>query len=335
MPGGDQTPRARHWLGSIILLVVTLLMVALVLEVGGRWFMRGRVGQLMATSPALGWTDVHQYDPDLMWTVKPNLDGVTMVNSTGAKATIHTNDTGLRNPPIQPKNGRLRILAIGASVTFGAGVNDAETWPAQLQALLDERTPGRYDVINAGVSGYTAWQGLRYLELYGLALEPDIVIACFGQNEHVVLQENGIRDVDWERPPASGFVALVKEAAKKAGLVPPRGGISERKYRMGFADFVDALLRINEVCTEKKAMTAFLVWPYEHELSDPPKAPNGLIRGVARFNACPVVDLFDMLAQTQEKVYDDGLHMNVRGNRLVAEFVARELKLLPAAGGGT
>jgi len=334
MAGEEPVRKKRSWLGSAVLLLVTLVVAGLVLEGGGRLFMRGRVGQLMATSPALGWKDVHQYDPDLMWAMKPNLDGVTMVNSTGATATIHTNDKGLRTPPIPPKSNRQRILAIGASVTFGAGVNDNETWPAQLQALLEERAPGRFEVINAGVSGYTAWQGLRYLELYGLALQPDMVIACFGQNEHVMLQENGIRDVDWERPPASGFVALVREAAKKAGLRGARGGISERKYRMGFADFVDALLRINEVCTERKAMTAFLVWPYENELSDPAKAPNGLIRGVARFNACPVVDLFDMLAQVREKVFDDGLHMNARGNRLVAEFVARELKLIPDAGGG-
>ena len=46
------------------------------------------------------------------------------------------------------------LLMIGDSVTFGVGVNDAETAASQLQASLGDS----YRVINTGVGGYTGQQ---------------------------------------------------------------------------------------------------------------------------------------------------------------------------------
>ncbi|HWP64990.1 MAG TPA: GDSL-type esterase/lipase family protein [Candidatus Limnocylindria bacterium] len=101
-----------------------------------------------------------------------------------AGAAFHTNALGLRDAELVD-DGRLRILAIGDSCTFGWGVAQDDAYPQQLQARLDESTPGRYRVINAGVPGYTSQHGVRYLRERGLALRPAVVVAGYGFNDIV------------------------------------------------------------------------------------------------------------------------------------------------------
>src|SRR5439155_640014 len=56
---------------------------------------------------------------------------------------VHINALGLRGPEIArtPPPGRTRILALGDSMTFGYYLEEGETWPARLEALL--RAAGR------------------------------------------------------------------------------------------------------------------------------------------------------------------------------------------------
>jgi len=61
-------------------------------------------------------------------------------------------------------------------------VADNETWPAQLQQILDPRAEV-IEVINAGVIGASSFQGLAFLYTRGLALKPDLLIATFGFND--------------------------------------------------------------------------------------------------------------------------------------------------------
>src|SRR5262245_57568883 len=62
-----------------------------------------------------------------------------------------------------PQTARLRIVALGASNTAGWGVAAAESYPAQLEALLTAKgMPAT--VINAGVSGDTTGGMLARLE---------------------------------------------------------------------------------------------------------------------------------------------------------------------------
>jgi lysophospholipase L1-like esterase len=97
------------------------------------------------------------------------------------------NRRGLRGPDFDGKQpGERRILTVGDSITFGWEISDdADTYPGQLQALLDARaTPGRrFRVINAGVPRYTSEQVLRFLQDRAPELQPDLVVACVGWND--------------------------------------------------------------------------------------------------------------------------------------------------------
>ncbi len=98
------------------------------------------------------------------------------------------NRHGLRGPDFDDRKapGEVRILAVGDSITFGWDLSeDEDTYPGQLQALLDARAGAgrRIRVINAGVPRYTSEQVLRLLRERGASLQPDLVVACVGWND--------------------------------------------------------------------------------------------------------------------------------------------------------
>ena len=50
---------------------------------------------------------------------------------------------------------KTKVACVGDSITFGLGLPDRtnESYPAQLQKMLDEAEPGKYEVRNFGNSG--------------------------------------------------------------------------------------------------------------------------------------------------------------------------------------
>jgi lysophospholipase L1-like esterase len=88
---------------------------------------------------------------------------------------LQTNSVGLRNTAELDDNA-FRILVVGDSFTFGAYVHNAEAWPARLEEHLNQRYPQDFQVLNAGIPGYTLQDELAYLRDKGLALAPDLVV---------------------------------------------------------------------------------------------------------------------------------------------------------------
>lgn len=74
-----------------------------------------------------------------------------------------------------------KIVAFGDSLTAGYGLATADSYPAQLQNMLD-RDGYRFQVVNAGVSGDTTTGGLQRIDW---ALEGDVrvVILELGAND--------------------------------------------------------------------------------------------------------------------------------------------------------
>ena len=91
----------------------------------------------------------------------------------------------------------VKVACIGDSITYGLGLADRakESYPAQLQKMLDETEPGKYEVRNFGNSGRGIYldsmrgsekRGFRYMPEHKAALEwkPDIVICNLGINDN-------------------------------------------------------------------------------------------------------------------------------------------------------
>lgn len=120
-------------------------------------------------------------DEELFWALEPS------VTREHEGVTVRTNSLGLRSPEVAPKQpDEFRILSLGESSTFGAGVDDDRTYSWFLEKLLNAAAGrDRFRVINAGVPAYSSFQSLKYLELRGLDLEPDLVLFYHEGNDYL------------------------------------------------------------------------------------------------------------------------------------------------------
>ena len=79
---------------------------------------------------------------------------------------------------------KYHIVCLGDSNTYGEGLAYALAYPAILEALLRERHPETdVVVINAGIRGNTAVQGLARLQDDVLRYSPQVVVSAFGLND--------------------------------------------------------------------------------------------------------------------------------------------------------
>lgn len=95
--------------------------------------------------------------------------------------------TGVQAPlpvmPPAPQGPQVRIVALGDSLFAGYGLRPEEAYPLRLQAAL-RRKGINAEVVNAGVSGDTAADGLARLDFtLGDGPAPDLVILSLGGND--------------------------------------------------------------------------------------------------------------------------------------------------------
>jgi hypothetical protein len=72
--------------------------------------------------------------------------------------------------------GRVRVVVIGASETFGLYESEGREYPARLQTLLDSIAPGRFDVINVGLPGMSLSAMVPYYRNLVARLNPRYVL---------------------------------------------------------------------------------------------------------------------------------------------------------------
>ncbi len=161
---------------NILLAVVALLFSLAVAETVLRFVGVDRVK--FQEKPRMSWVNVPEnswveHHPVLGWYSQKNK--TALLDSTNFQQVIvHTNSAGFRGAreyALQKPKGVIRIAALGDSFVFGFGVQDAETFPALLEA-----DGGGREVLNLGVPGYGIDQiYLSYREV-ARPYHPDIVL---------------------------------------------------------------------------------------------------------------------------------------------------------------
>lgn len=285
--------------------------------------------------------DIMRYDARLFWSLKPGLRSEHIAGSIKdgeMDFAVTTNGLGLRGPEVGPKRG-FRVLAVGNSCTFGVGVGDDETWPARLEAIL--RGQGEdAEVINAGVPGYTSFQGLRYLDERGLALAPDLVIACFGFNDSDAWGPAGdreiagkLRDRAWDRALSRsslyrGLARVIRGGKAEEGGDPAKG--EERAPRVAADDLYQNLVDMKALCESRGAAMMLLLWPYRKQIRegvDRPVVFQPAILGAGADARIPVIDLIGPFLAAGDRVYLDHIHAGPAGLEIVAEQIASAMAM--------
>jgi hypothetical protein len=114
------------------------------------------------------------YDMEELWQATPR----------GYRGVAHKryvkwglNGFGFRGPEVRPDTGQTRILAYGASETFGIYEDNGREFPRALERDLNERgAPAPFEVINAGMPGMRVGSGISYIYDIGKAFHPKVVV---------------------------------------------------------------------------------------------------------------------------------------------------------------
>jgi acyl-CoA thioesterase-1 len=120
----------------------------------------------------------------------------------------------IETPPVAPPRAdssgpRRRIVALGDSLTAGYGLPKSESYPEQLQRMLDERGYA-YEVVASAVSGETSAGGARRVDR-ALEGDVDILIVALGGND-------ALRGLP-PRELAKNLDAIVAKAKKRGAKV--------------------------------------------------------------------------------------------------------------------
>lgn len=81
------------------------------------------------------------------------------------------------------RKGERRILCIGDSNTYGVHVEAQDSYPAQLQRMLERVEPGRHRVINLGWPGRNSAEARAFLREQIRRFRPEVCIVWIGIND--------------------------------------------------------------------------------------------------------------------------------------------------------
>lgn len=286
-----------------------------------------RFGVLTGLTIRIGLPALNQAvvpDNRLFWTLRPSMPPTRIEGKVGSGArlsfTLSTTTEGQRTVPGKARGGRT-VVCLGDSCTFGVGVDDGETFPASMQRLLGARC------LNAGVPGYSAFQGRRALQSGIEKWRPDAVVLQFGFNDAADWGGRGDREIR----AASGVLRLLQasrlvQLAAQA-LAPKVERAAARRPRLTPEEFESELGGAIDLARAHGARAVLVAWPQRAQLTADRSDPYA--DSLRRLAAARGVGLADLLpefrARGGESLYADLIHANAEGNRVAAECVSRAL----------
>lgn len=273
------------------------------------------------------------------------------------------NALGMRGPEAaeQKPPGTVRILGLGDSFTLGEGVREEDTYLRRLEATLNAAAAGRYEVLNAGVSGYNTYDEVlvldrRWLEM---GLEPDAVLIGFYLNDAYddqALANHGQALGIYLAPDGWAEYSFLADYVQHAWRARAYRNDLEAFYRQPFFASAHryrfdegrqldwpacqgALGRAAELARERGFSLGLVIFPELYKLNaDYPFASvHRLVGQTCERLGIPVLDLLDAyrdcgMSESDLWVHPSDHHPNEVGHRIAAEAIEPFVRqrLLPA-----
>jgi len=271
-----------------------------------------------------------RHDPKLIW--RPNED-YPVFNSQGFRGTELSE---------AKRAGEFRIFAIGDSNTLGWDEKDEgpdgrrSDWPAVLEELLAS-SDREVVVVNAGVWGYSSFQGLQRLKEI-LRYQPDMVLISFGGNDaHKVV----VSDAEFASaiPRSPAFKTKIGQLLLGAwdGVNAHRRSRTDEDlvFRVSPEEYRNNLNEIIAISKHHGIQCVLLTRPFtgppDEELSWKNFAPGYVAATIeiGRNKRVRVVDLYSEF-QDRPECFLDEAHFNKQGHRVAARILCEQIRpLLP------
>jgi len=265
--------------------------------------------------------------------------------------SINTNSDGLRDREHFPCDNCYKILALGDSFTFGDGVELNDTYLSILEDRLNKNANKKYEIIKAGVAGYSTYNEKLYLEKNGLKYHPDIVFVQFwwddlGIDKISYLADTGFLTTGKIKSFAQWRLFLNKNFrayaflralytrifnkalfASRANFFPDSEDVLRQKFNITLRQFKD----IEEICKQNNIVCFFLLIPLKEFVYD----KGGIKKEWDAFcdflnqDDIKYIDITPQLIKAVNKgeavffIVDP--HLNKNGHRIVAEALYQYL----------
>jgi lysophospholipase L1-like esterase len=259
------------------------------------------------------------------------------------------NSDRFKGPEIlDPKpNDVIRVICYGDSLTDGPPKGG---WPRWLEIALQQDPPlakHRFEVLNAGVAGYSSHQGvLRFLQEVD-TYQPDLLLVSFGWND--AAEAIGQPDKTFQVPPWP-LVALQRALVRyRSYLVlmyytrqwrpaPPKAQAGKSHPRVSREDYLANMERFRAEAESRGIPIAFLTRP--HKVPAKELAQDATWRGlVPSYNEAlrdwtarhdlPLVDLERAFEALPSSLFSDECHFISDGYQKMAEIVRAQLEIAP------
>ena len=286
---------------------------------------------------------LHVHDSELGYVPRAGVRGYVQ---DGGAITIEAN--GFRYTGETPASSDAPLLAVGNSFTYGEDVGDLDAWPAQLQRLI-----GR-TVLNGGVSGYGLDQVVLRTERLAVVHRPAVVIVGLIADD---IRRTEMRRMWWQNKP--WFAIEEGQLVLKGVPVPDRAklplemrrrierlliqfppalqyltGNSIRAHRGGAGAEISRRL-IERLATLQSAGQVKVIvvaqydaraWQDSRHANEQKHVLQPLLKCAAS-NGLATLDTFHRLGAEPSpgKLYGP-LHMNARGNLMIARLIAARLQ---------
>lgn len=369
--GGADEPTRRHHRSSLKFRLLAGFMMTVLMFVGAELSLRlanvgndeRRFRQMNEIVRFLGTHEsdlMMQPDSERFWKLKPNVR-IEDEGNEFWKGRV-SNSLGFRNSEfeIDRRPNMLRIVCFGDSSTFGIGNRMIDTWPSQLQQRIQGSSwASRYttiEVINAGVPGYSSFQGLQHLRQEIGRLNPDIVLASYANNDfwhwdnttdashHEKFQSNSVRNLLLKSRIAQLLDAGISSMRPQpdvenlrapspnqtwahAATVNYVSPVPEWVRRVPLSDFRVNMERMASLCEQHNAKCIFVQWP-DQPLAAGQGSPrleyHAVLHEVAQLRG---LELADVVSEFQRHrpwsvntyIPNDIVHVNHSGNALAAQ----------------
>lgn len=256
------------------------------------------------------------------------------------------NNQGFKGPPAEvPKSPQtVRILVYGDSNTEGT---PEDSWPDRLQSVLtsvERQTHRRYEVLNAGVAGYTSHQGLLRFQQEVEQYQPDMVLVAFGWNDLA----RGVQPDRSYHPPPAPVVTLERALLKLHSYWALKQWVLTRSAaraakttvaRVPIEDYRENLSQFALLAGRHGAAAVLITRPHRdaidklHSMSSSyftavPEYNQALLR-VARQSRAHSVDAEQHFLQLSDPtLWGDECHFTEPGRIEMGRFVFQQLKQL-------
>lgn len=344
---------------QLALIAISTILAIVVMEIGARYQAKAWPFDVpMAMFPHL--TDK---DKTIRWRLAP---------------TEGRNSLGMRNREIAPKRqGQTRILFLGDSLWYWGETSSDDLHTVVIEQNLNSTQTIDYpnsdktavpdiEIINAGVRGYTTYQELEFLKIYGLDMEPDLVVLGFVLNDlyykylhkpvvegHLVIDPSAkLSQFDTTTFPgillarshfAHASYASLKHIFRRITKAPTRWSSFHRQTDLylawtehGWDNSIRLIGEMRDLLERKNVALVMVIFPISDQLKGPYRPideedfvfyPQTRAKEICSLYGLPCLDLTVPLNEAgRYDMFDDHVHLKPAGNDVLVREVTRFLQ---------